>query len=216
MSSINFEPWVGKNYATIGYKGKKVLVLGESHYCSNELAQSGRCHPYCRKELMDGACRLQTCDVVREAVYDYGGQSYLRCFVSFERAVVGKVLTQEERENFWNSVMFYNYIQFAQSGPRVVPRPEHWAASENAFVELLNIYKPDYIIVWGVRLYLGLPDFGGRRSEIMIDDNKKADVWIYPINGREIPSLKIHHPSAPSGKKWHYWHEVIEKFFNVY
>ena len=34
MSNIKFNPWVGENYTHSKY-GKRVLVLGESHYCAN-------------------------------------------------------------------------------------------------------------------------------------------------------------------------------------
>ena len=95
MSSINFEPWVGKNYSTTGYQGKKILVLGESHYCINELAKGGRCYPICKKEQMNNACFSFTQVVVRKAVYGYQGDPELRCFVTFERAVAGKELSQQ-------------------------------------------------------------------------------------------------------------------------
>ena len=36
MSEINFIPWIGDNYLSKGYKGKRILVLGESHYCNGE------------------------------------------------------------------------------------------------------------------------------------------------------------------------------------
>ena len=212
MSNINFKPWVGKDYLTKGYQGRRILVLGESHYCQKELTEGGRCYPICQKDKMNGACINQTHDVIHEAVYDYGGQPYLRCFISFERAVAGKVLTQEERENFWESVMFYNYIQYALPAPRTSPNPEHWGNSEKAFVELLEKHSPDKIIVWGVRLYNGLPDLGGHGSKLKITNADTADVWHFTIGGKEIPALKIHHPSCPTGKNWDYWHAVISKF----
>ena len=212
MSEINFKPWVGKDYLTNGYQGKRILVLGESHYCISELAEGGRCYPLCQKKQMDKACFCQTQAVVHEAVYEYGGQSYLHCFVSFERAVTGKVLTQAERVAIWESVMFYNYIQYALPAPRTSPNPEHWGKSEKAFMELLEKYSPDKIIVWGVRLYNGLPDLGGHEIKLKVSDEETTDVWMYNINGKDIPALKIHHPSAPTGKNWEYWHEVIGKF----
>lgn len=212
MSYINFKPWVGNKYATTGYTGMKILVLGESHYCIKELDDGGRCYPICHKEKMDDMCHNQTQDVVREAVYGYKGQGYLRCFVSFERAVAGKVLTQEEREDFWESVMFYNYIQYALSAPRTSPNPEFWGNSEKAFVELLEKYSPDKIIVWGARLYNGLPGMGGHEAKLIVSDVDNANVWIYNINGKEIPALKILHPSCPRGKNWHYWHIIISRF----
>ena len=215
MNSINFEPWVGKNHATTGYHGKKILVLGESHYCDKELAKGGRCYPTCKKEQMDKACFSQTHDVVQEAVYEYNGQPYLRCFVTLERAVTGKELSQQEREDFWQSVIFYNYIQYAVTRPGESPNNEYWGKSEKAFVELLEYYMPDYIIVWGARLYNGLPDLGGHALKLNVSDEYTADVWVYPIHGKNIPALKIYHPSMPRGKNWHFWHEVIAKYLDT-
>ena len=33
MEKINFLPWIGKHYSTTGFAGKRILALGESHYC---------------------------------------------------------------------------------------------------------------------------------------------------------------------------------------
>lgn len=33
MENVFFLPWVGSQYQTKGYNGKKNLVLGESHIC---------------------------------------------------------------------------------------------------------------------------------------------------------------------------------------
>ena len=82
-------------------------------------------------------------------------------------------------------------------------------------MELLEKYTPDYIIVWGARLYIGLPDLGGHALKMKVSDEYTADVWAYPIKGKNIPALKINHPSMPRGKNWHFWHEVIDKFLNM-
>lgn len=212
---IHFNPWIGKNYLTKGYQGKHILILGESHYCSEELSEGGRCHPQCKEENMFVDCISQTKDVVQEAVYDYRGLPYQQTFLCFERAVAGKKLTQTEREEFWEGVAFYNYVQFAQSGPRTAPKPEHWVYSEKAFKLLLSVYEPDYIIVWGVRLYNNIPKWGAQECKLELGDGDTADYRIYSTPGKEIPVLKVHHPSAPTGKNWEYWHEVISKFFDI-
>lgn len=212
MKYINFKPWVGKNYFSSGLRGMKILILGESHYCTSELKPNGRCFPFCRKENMKSDCFSQTNDVVSNFVYDYAGEGYLQTFLCFERAVIGKELSQQEREDFWNGVIFYNYIQFSQSGPRIAPQQEHWEHSELALKELLEEYMPDYIIAWGARLYGGLPDWGGVGSKLYINESDCTDVWTYNINGKEIPLLKVHHPSSPSGKSWPYWHEFYKEF----
>ena len=214
MSHINFRPWVGKNYLSQGYKGKRILVLGESHYCY-ELCEGRKCYPLCTKEKMKEDCFSQTEDVLEAFVHSYSGESYEQTFLCFERAILGKEATQEEREELWNGVVFYNYLQFDQAGPRKPIMPEYWAESELAFKEMLVEYMPDYIIVWGVRLYEGLPDWGGKHSLLQISENDSTDVWTYTIQGKKIPALLVHHPSSPTGKSWPYWHEVYEKFWKL-
>lgn len=196
MGKINYKPWVGKNYST-GFRGKKILVLGESHYDEPDTINSGL-----------------TQWVINDIVYNLGGQTYRATFTCFERAMVGRPLTQKEREEFWESVIFYNYLQFPTEGPRSTPKPEYWNESAEAFVELLETYMPDLIIVWGARLYKALPDLGGKGGEISLKNGDAADYWVYPIKGKKIPALRIHHPSAPSGRNWGYWNMVIDKFIH--
>lgn len=35
MAKISFLPWIGEHYYKTGFAGKRILVLGESHYCQN-------------------------------------------------------------------------------------------------------------------------------------------------------------------------------------
>ena len=78
------------------------------------------------------------------------------------------------------------------------------------------MYMPDYIIVWGVRLYNGLPNWEGKHSLLQISENDYTDVWTYSIKGKQIPAIKVYHPSTPIGKSWPYWHDVYCKFFENY
>ena len=38
MEDVKFLPWEGENYQKGGFNGKKILVIGESFYCSEEEA----------------------------------------------------------------------------------------------------------------------------------------------------------------------------------
>lgn len=79
--------------------------------------------------------------------------------------------------------------------------------------EILEEYLPDYIIVWGNRLYEGLPDWNGEHAILKVSENDKTDVWIYTINGKRIPAMRVLHPSSPVGKNWMYWHAFYEDFW---
>lgn len=190
---INFRPHIGQNYSSKGFKGKRILVLGESHYCTKELEENGRCFPQCKTENMLEVCNSQTEDVVRDLIYSYSGHEYELTFTCFERSVLGKVPTQREREEFWEGVIFYNYLQFCLPGNRCPVPDDYWAQSELAFYQLLETYLPDYIISWGVRLYKHLPK--GVDSLLTIDGDS-TDVRTYTIREKLIPMLKIYHPAA--------------------
>ena len=216
MSHICFRPWIGKNYLTEGYKGKRVLVLGESHYCPQELSQNGRCYPICKKELMNEVCFSQTEVAISEFITDYVGRGDQQTYLCFERAMTGKILTLVEREEFWNSIMFYNYIQFCQSGPRKPLPSEYWADSEKAFQEILEKYAPDYIVVWGSRLYKGMPEWNCKYSILKLSEDDWTEVRVYHINNKLIPAMRVYHPSTQIGKSWSYWHQFYELFFSKY
>lgn len=211
MGKVNFKPWVGTNYAK-GIEGKKILVLGESHYCK-ELAKDGRCYPSCECGKMNEQCHMFTINVISNFRDNYRGEHELQTFLCFERAMAGRKLDQKEREEFWDSIVFYNYMQYAQSGPR---RPlEQTNDSSEAFREILEEHMPDYIIVWGKRLYGRMPNWNGVQSEITLDNGDKTDVWIYDINGKKIPAIRVLHPSSPKGKKWGYWHLFYKNFLGL-
>lgn len=213
MSNINFKPWVGKDYEKGLFNGKKVLVLGESHYCLNERGDGGRCNQACLKNLMDETCFNQTKDVISE-IRDQDWCS--RTFSNFERTIFGKIPTQDERIFLWDSVIFYNYLQYAQSGPTrpLEQNDEAYKDSETAFKELLETHMPDYIIAWGMRLYDITPNWEGEQSSIEIEENGKANVWTYTINGKKIPTLFIYHP-AYGGYSWSSWHPFIKIFLGL-
>lgn len=42
-NNIFFQPFVGKHYADGGMFGKRILILGESHYCDEGCADCGDC-----------------------------------------------------------------------------------------------------------------------------------------------------------------------------
>lgn len=208
MERFNIRPWVGTDYATGGVFKKKLLVLGESHYCFD--VEKGKC-PGCSVENMQDACHSQTEDVIEEFVSDYRGDSYQQTFLAFERALAGREISGEERKQLWNSVIFYNYFQLATYGPRQEPNTEAKQMSDAAFRQLLEEFMPDAVIVWGVRLYNLLPGWDGAETAICAEVDSMP-VWHYNINGKDIPAMCVHHPSSPTGKSWPYWNQFCKAF----
>lgn len=196
MKHIKLKPWVGKDYRQ-GFRGKKILVLGESHYAD---------HP-CNENF------------TTEVIADYflnpeaEREGWMNTYTKFERAMVGRELSQEERVAFWESIMFYNYIQEPLGGPRLAPTQELYAAAKEAFTEVLEEYRPDGVIVWSNRLYNVLPPLNGRQGESVVVGTEEVETWEYFLSdGHKVSVLPIQHPS--SGFSWEYWHPIISKFIN--
>lgn len=218
MDNVIFLPRVGKGYLE-GLTGHKVLVLGESHYCYD--LGAGKCTG-CSLEncIMLGWSRAdyeqQTSEYIKDILYNSPGGSYQQTALSFERAVLGKEeLTQVEREKFWNSVIFYNYIQKAlpkKKGERTVFKSTDLIGADLAFKEVIEAYMPDRIIVWGCRLYGILPAWNGIGSFLKLPSGAKTDIWTYSIKGKSIPAMKVYHPSYPAGRDWQYWHKFYREF----
>ena len=213
MTKINFKPWVGKNYDK-GINGKKVLVLGESHYCS-PIEKRNCMGKICTQQNVSN-CANFTIKVVGDYVNHYSGEKYEQTFLCFERAVANRELSQTEREEFWNSVMFYNYLQYAMDAPNQQPSATQWkmwAQSEEAFRELLETYEPDKIIVWGQRLFNALPEWDSTKDMLIATDGQQTPLRIYNFNSKKIPAMQVYHPSMPNGKarSWHVFYEAFLK-----
>lgn len=210
-AGVRFLPFVGDNYeygisfdeegnlvlGTEAKPGKRVLVLGESHYCDGGCCDCGdfREHKECA-------------EFTRNVINDYldeskERQNWMRTFLKFERAL-SNVDTNIDSKSIWSHLMFYNYLQCALHGSRMAGE-KYYEEAKNPFFAILEKYKPDYIIVWGRRLFAKLPN---EKGEYMPSNDMKS--WSYNIEGKTIKVLPIYHPSV--GFSWDYWHKVIAVF----
>lgn len=202
---VKFLPFVGDQYEdgisfndngelVLGTKenpGKKVLVLGESHYCDEDLSD---------EELSSFTRDVLKCYLSSEERY-----GWMRTFVKFERALSNTATELRDSKQIWSHLMFYNYLQRPLRGVRMAGDSKDYEEAKNPFFAVLNTYKPDCIIVWGRRLFENLPNENGEEGEYMPDID--ANSWSYKIESETIKVLPIYHPSV--GFSWDYWHNVI-------
>jgi hypothetical protein len=128
-----FDPWIGNHYATGAFGGKRLLVLGESHY-----GDEGDLYPGF------------TAKIIREYALQKG---YFRIFPKIQRLVVGGPggFSNAERAEFWHKVAFYNFIQtILDYGGR--PTYEMWQAAREPFLQTVRELAPNIILVLGMEL----------------------------------------------------------------
>ena len=109
---IFFRPFVGSAYAGGGMFGKRIMVLGENHYCDEGCADCGEC-------LRHRECMDFTNGVVKQYLDDgTERQRWMQTFLKFERSLVGMETDQAMSQRIWQSVVFFNYLQVAMICPK--------------------------------------------------------------------------------------------------
>lgn len=193
-AKIHFLPWVGDRYSKAT---KKVLVLGESHYCAN---------------LSDDKPTL-TQEVINDFISpNTVWEPYKNTYTKFTRALAGYEVPREEVKDIWEYIIFYNYVQVPITGPRVAPTPKQFMQSEGAFWRVVDMYQPDYIIAWGKRLFHNMPSKYSNAMPLVVNF-EPVRIKTYKRNGRNIKVMQMTHPSA--GYSWRFWHKAIEKLFEI-
>ena len=232
MGKNFFKPRIGKDYKKGLRQGKKVLVLGASHYClHNQNNNTGficpvwnlctslaikdsspynlSC-PYYKssKNELERGLLLEDSPSIEVDNYLEGGDyiSYSN-FTDFMMEIFGFNAPYE----FWDKVAFYNYVQHflpSQTTPRQT------RADIMNFEALLNVIKdlqPDIIIVWGVAVtnhfkHKYISNLVGklefRENSYFIDMN---------FEGKEYLFINPYHPCDTRG----YWSYGKESFKEV-
>lgn len=200
---VFFQPWVGRDYSTGGIFGKRIMVLGDSHYCGEDCEECGKSHRH--------ACNEFTTNVVKDYLdQNVEREGWMSTYLKFERSLVNHETTPEESVRIWNSILFYNYLQVALQGPRQAGTPDQYRAAAEPFFSILNQYQPDLLVVWGVRLWNALPsdrwEDGPRKS---VDGYEIQNGYYRLSNGKKVHAICVYHPSV--GYSWDYWYRAIMK-----
>ena len=131
---VLFRPFVGASYAGGGLFGKRIMVLGESHYCDEGCADCGNC-------LRHRECMEFTSGVV-EQYLDRGveRQRWMQTLLKFERSLVGCETDQAQSQRIWQSVVFYNYLQVAMGGPREAGTAAQYRQAGEVLFDVMEKY----------------------------------------------------------------------------
>ncbi len=181
-----FKPWVGSKYESGFIYGKKVLILGESHY---EWEDNQTLEPTLTRDCIKG---------------QFSGGSTKQFWTNIAVSLLGYKPNMDEREKFWNSVAFSNFVQSSVGrGARTRPSKEQWLKGKETFFEILEDLKPQLVIVLGYQLWGNLPESGVRGRDLASQQRNRH--WIYQLaDGTDVYAVGFRHPSAGfSGTKHH-------------
>ena len=208
---VRFLPWIGDDYdkglsydkdgklilGTEQNPGKKLLVLGESHY------------------IEDYDPDVDISHFTRDVIFNYVDldapfQRWMNTFTKFIRALYGEDMDRAQCAGLFSHLAFYNYLQVPISGPRMAGSNDDYEKAQAPFFNLLEEIKPDAVIIWGNRLWEFLPDNHGFDWDSVFfgnEDIHRSGHYVLSC-GSWVKIFPIHHPSIAFS--FEYWNQVIK------
>lgn len=199
MEGVNRLPWVGVNYKDMN---PKTLVLGESVYDWNPKDPSS-------------AGRISDSDNLRKLhkahAFDFKRNSkFVR---NIERAIYSKKRpTNEEKAEFWNSVVYHNLVSRVIKTKKHRPTYDDYYFGWKIFDKITSVFGVDQVIVYGLEIvkikafkdyFKGAGIAPLQSSNLEKVGRSKPKKFIIEKDGKNISILFIRHPSAYfSWKKW--------------
>lgn len=204
-SRPTFRPWVGKDYGKESRFGMpaRLLILGESHYGDT------------RRDLTEKVIR----DYIEGTGYPF--------FTKIIRTILGpEVDAYERREQFFDAIAFYNYVQSSVGDTHdTPPTDEMWKDAVDPFLRCLDDLRPTHIVAGGYRLWDHMPaheniwmlpsiDLIGWFEGVSFPSREPKDtLGCYRHSEGHSVVLATHHPSwiryQPS-----VWHPVVKRFLD--
>lgn len=209
MGKRFFNPFIGSEYQT-GCKGKKVLILGASHYCTYNASSGFHC-PYWEectsRKLRDSSKFNENCayyknkseqvkledttidEITSFTDGDNDNVSYAN-FFSF----LGEYFGITNIKILCNKLAFANYIQYFLPTTQTPPQTKNDVRNFEALLQTIEQLQPDIIIVWGVQV---TNHFSRKYINKMVQKlEKQLDdyFWDLEYNGHKCTIINPYHP----------------------
>ena len=209
--NFTFDPYVGCCYGkSESLFNKKIIVVGASHYyyccekCMKQYFLAGnKTAPYA---LLSSNCETEEHLFTKKVVESYiQGKLALSSYTKFINAVLNFNSSPCDRKDFFSSAIFYNYLQEIEGVNANDKHPEKFCDEKRKardlylFKELLSVYTPDVVLVWGSNVWNALPEELEEKSPRQkVDDSKinmRDRIWDYSFGKKIIRFCACLHPS---------------------
>jgi hypothetical protein len=199
---IRFLPWVGENYPN-GCLGLRTLIVCESHYGARENER-----PLVTSEIIKALALGEKNPLANNRIKKHPH------FAKIMNSILNKRGTQprSEKEKFWSSVAYYNYIQEFISAPRVKPTKTHWQKGEKAYIEVLETLQPNLIISYSLRNGEKLRNISGDISVAIVNHPSSGFSYL-KVNPKIEEAKKIAFQSIASSRDF-YFNEEVKSWIN--
>lgn len=185
---VKVHPWIGIHYEKPTLFRYKTLILGESNYTTPENFGPDLVNGCVRNDIGD--------DIPREP-------KFARFSTKIRHVIFGSD-TKIDREEFWNNVAFYNFVQDRVSDKsKVSPTDQMWLDSVEPFAEVIVKLMPERILVLGKGNWSNLL----KHFKYTKADGPKINLF---VDGYNVLAGYIDHPSSGRGFSYEKWQHVAK------
>lgn len=185
-------PWIGKNYLQ-----NRILILGDSHYATNQEAE---------REFEDPYSTIETI----KAVIEKGPYSFYNGLYN-----LFNLDTQKDIEDFWSKIAFYNFVQEIMKSVHQKPSTANRMEAWKCLAKVASVLRPAYILFLGIRNWYGTHALEGTDTKCILEWDKTIKISkVTPAYGRlilpqrEIPFSIIRHTAM--GFNASAWREYLQ------
>lgn len=231
MKSRFFNPRIGKLYAQGLINGKKVLVLGASHYCqcngqsgrfncpvwkectSKEIRDSSKFNTCCPAYVNNGwiqeyGVKLEDSSLIEIDNYFDTPSSYYT-YSNFTNFIID-YFGLKSPEEVWDRLAFANYVQYFLPTPKTPAFDEKDIRNFEAFLQTLQELKPDVVIVWGTKTrdHFKKPYIQSMVDKLTMRENDYY--WDLEYQGQPYILVNCWHPSD-----YFRWSGSLDNFYDA-
>lgn len=204
QSYVRLHPWIGERYTEPGdILRQRTLILGGSQYSEGY------------ESFHENGGHAAWAGFTNEVVEYYFDSNikgtWKRTYSTFINSIFGRPTNEDERVRFFDSVVFYNYLQEIAGDTPTDAGKFDYRARDNfiAFREILEEHRPEVVISWGAKVWDALPnnwDYGPATisDPVIIDGKSAGSVYSYPFQDQTIRLVGVHHPSSGYGRMFHH------------
>lgn len=196
-ASTQFVPYVGESYWDGYMQGRRLLVVGESHYDDTDYLVHSAPGSQEYRDFTRG--------VVQDCVFEAATKSKLPHFWRSLTQMLIRIeaLHATATVDAWNRIAYMNYIQCIVGKKGQSPKTSQmWKTGEPALKDALRILRPNRVLVLGSTNW-GRMQLGKAVAREITADQKyapKRSVWWFPWDDTASTegayATWVYHPSA--------------------
>ena len=233
MENRFFKPYKGNGYHMGFFNGKKVLVLGASHYCTyNNDSKKFNCPVWdlcTSKEIKDSSVFNATCPYNKEHHIDemlensarlelenFLGDDNYTTYQNFTMALMDS-FNFADKQSVWDRLAFVNYVQYFLPSTETPVQTKDDLRNFDALLKTIDELSPDIIIIWGTKVTNHFRKNYIKKKVSKLDVQLDDHFWKLEYGKHKIIIVNSFHPSDLHGHWTRDLHQFINKFkFTAY